>query len=82
MTDNPLPLIDSLATVLSLAATYLLIINKTENWLLWIIADVLYIIMFFYQELFLSGALYLVFFVLAIIGFRRWKSTELTVTSL
>lgn len=65
--------LDSLTTAISIVAFYLLGKRKIENWIFWIIADLIYIYMFFSQGLYLSSVLYLIFLILCIIGYKKWK---------
>lgn len=43
------------------------------NWLLWIIADVLYIGLYIHKELYLTAALYVLFLTLCIVGWVQWR---------
>ena len=70
------PLLDALTTVLSLDAQYLLTKKIIENWWFWIIADVLYIGMYAYKNLYLTAILYLIFFCMCIRGFIEWRTTQ------
>lgn len=66
------PFWDSLTTVLSLAAQYLLCRKRLENWWLWIAVDVIYVPLYFSRELPLTAVLYGVFWVMCLIGAREW----------
>ena len=66
------PFLDSLTTVLSLAAQYLLCRKRLENWLLWIVADLIYVPLYFSRGLPLTGILYGVFLLLCVVGLRTW----------
>ncbi len=72
-TDASLPWLDSFLTSGSLAAQYLIARKKIENWIIWIVVDVIYIPMYIYKGLLLTAVLYAVFLVLAIKGLREWK---------
>ena len=72
-TNADLPYIDAFTTALSIIAQWLMTKKKIENWILWIVADVIYIVMYFYKELYPTAILYLVFLVLAFIGYFDWK---------
>lgn len=74
-TDADLPWSDSSLTVISLIAQWMVAKKKIENWLLWILVDVLYIPMYIYKELPLMAFLYLLFLLLAIKGLKEWKRT-------
>jgi nicotinamide mononucleotide transporter len=72
-TDASLPYMDSMLTSVSLIAQWMIAKRKIENWLLWIIADVLYVGMYIYKHLYFTSLLYFIFIILAIIGWREWK---------
>ena len=72
-TDASLPWLDSLLTSMSLAAQYLVAKKKIENWIIWIVADAVYIPLYFYKDLPLTGILYFIFLVLAVKGWMEWK---------
>lgn len=67
-----LPYADSGLTTLSLVAQWMLTRKRLENWMLWIVADTLYVPMYLYKHLPVTAALYIVFLVLAAIGLRAW----------
>ncbi|TAE44346.1 MAG: hypothetical protein EAY69_11315 [Cytophagales bacterium] len=69
-----LSFLDIITTFLSLIAQYLLATKKIENWFFWIIANFLYVIMYFSVQLYWSVGLYAVFLVMATIGFWEWKN--------
>lgn len=72
-TNADLPYLDAFTTALSIVAQWLMTKKKIENWLLWMIADVIYVLMYCYKSLYPTAALYAVFLILAVIGYRRWK---------
>jgi nicotinamide mononucleotide transporter len=67
------PFWDSLTTVLSLAAQYLLCRKRFENWFFWIAADVIYIPLYLSRHLPLTSVLYAVFLAMCLIGVGEWK---------
>ena len=78
-TDAAVPLLDSGLTCFSLVAQWLLTRKQIETWIVWIAVDILYIGMFAAKLLYLTAALYGVFLILAVIGYREWKRTLVTV---
>ncbi|HEV2691847.1 MAG TPA: nicotinamide riboside transporter PnuC [Verrucomicrobiae bacterium] len=70
------PFWDSLTTVLSLAAQYLLCRKRLENWLFWIAADVIYVPLYLSRQLPLTAALYAVFLVMCLAGLREWHRRQ------
>lgn len=67
------PFWDSLTTVLSLAAQYLLCRKRLENWFFWIAADLIYLPLYAYRSLPLTAVLYGVFLGMCLIGLREWN---------
>lgn len=66
------PFWDSLTTVLSLAAQYLLGRKRLENWFFWIAADIVYVPLYLERNLPLTAVLYAVFLVMCLVGLRAW----------
>ncbi|HVF05574.1 MAG TPA: nicotinamide riboside transporter PnuC [Frankiaceae bacterium] len=73
-TDSTVPFWDAVTTVLSLAATYLLTRKRLENWLVWIVADVIYVGLYAYKDLRLTAVLYAGFLALCVAGYLRWRA--------
>ncbi|HEY0072811.1 MAG TPA: nicotinamide riboside transporter PnuC [Abditibacteriaceae bacterium] len=67
------PLWDALTTSLSLAAQYLLTRKFLENWAFWILADLIYIPLYWSRGLMLTSVLYLVFLLLCVTGIQQWR---------
>jgi nicotinamide mononucleotide transporter len=72
-TSSDVPWWDALPTVLSLAATYLLGKKYVANWPLWIVVNVISVGLFAYKGLWLTVALYVLFAVMAAVGWRAWQ---------
>lgn len=66
-------ILDSVTSVLSLVAMVLLGFRKLESWLIWMVADIIYIYFFFINSLYLSSGLYFIFLILSIYGYINWK---------
>ena len=73
-TDAAVPWLDAQLAAFSLLATYWSTQKYIKTWSLWIIVDVIYVMMFIYQELYLTAGLYAAFVILAIIGWQQWKA--------
>ena len=69
-------MLDSITTSLSLTAMLLLARRKVENWLYWIVADIIYIPLFIYKGLYITSLQYVVFLYLAIRGYDEWKKEK------
>ena len=68
-----LPYLDAGLTTLSLVAQWMMTRKILENWILWIIVDVVYVPMYVYKELKPTAALYAVFLGLAVLGLIQWR---------
>jgi len=71
-TDASLPYWDSVITVLSLLAQWMMARKYLENWWLWIAVDVLGIGVYQAKGLYVTAGLYAVFLVLATYGLIAW----------
>ena len=66
------PVADAFTTVLSVAATFLLMNKKLEAWILWIIVDIISIWIYFQKRVWLVGVEYCIFLCIATYGGYRW----------
>jgi nicotinamide mononucleotide transporter len=74
-TDSTVPWWDAVPTVLSLIAQWMISKKLLENWLVWIIVDLISIPLFAYKGFYLTAGLYAVFLILCVIGLRTWHRT-------
>ncbi|KWW97528.1 nicotinamide mononucleotide transporter [Carbonactinospora thermoautotrophica] len=72
-TDSNVPFWDALTTTLSLMATYGQTRKLLESWWLWIIADLVYVPLYLYKDLWLTAVLYVIFLSLCVLGLRNWS---------
>jgi nicotinamide mononucleotide transporter len=72
-TDADVPYPDAFTTSISIMAQWWLNQRYLQNWVLWMIADVLYVGLYWYKGLYLTAVLYFVFLGLAVQGYREWK---------
>lgn len=70
------PVADSTTTGLSVAAQFLLTWKFIENWILWIIADIIYIPVYFLKDLYFTSILYVIFLGICIMGLRHWQKVK------
>lgn len=67
-----LPYLDSGLATLSLVAQWMMTRKLLENWVLWVVVDLVYVPMYVYKHLPVTAALYVGFLVLAVMGLRGW----------
>ena len=72
-TDASLPWVDASTTSYSLVAQWMQTRKWIENWVLWMVVDVVYIWMYISKGLLLTAGLYAIFLVLAVVGFVEWR---------
>lgn len=81
-TDSPLPLGDSLTTALSITATWMLARKLLEHWILWVIVDGLSAGLYLYKGLYPTAILFIIYTVMAIVGWYQWKKDYTRTTSI
>lgn len=72
-TDAVYGYIDSATTLLSLAATWMLVKKVLSNWAYWIVIDAVYVVMFLDRGGHLVALLYVIFLVVAVFGYIAWS---------
>ena len=73
-TNQANPYTDAFTTVFSLAATFMVTQKVLENWIYWIVIDVVSVYLFSSRELYMTAALFVIFTILAIVGYFKWKT--------
>lgn len=71
-TDSTVPWADSFTTSLSIVAMWMLARKYVEQWIVWIVADIGCGCLYIYKELYFTGALYFLYAVIAMLGYRKW----------
>ena len=72
-TDAALPYADSFTTIGALVATYMVARKVLENWIYWFVLDSVSVFVYVARELYLSALLFVLYLVLIVIGYRRWR---------
>ncbi len=81
LTDASLPYVDSFLAVLSMVAQWMLAKKYIENWILWVIVNIGSIGMYAFKGLYFTTFLYVVYFGLAILGYKEWKRSLISINS-
>jgi nicotinamide mononucleotide transporter len=71
--DSDVPFMDSLTTSLSITATWMLARKYIEHWIIWIFVDIVSSGLYIYKNLWPTVVLFLVYTVMAFIGYVEWK---------
>jgi nicotinamide mononucleotide transporter len=78
-TDSPVPTWDSVTTSLYIVAMWLLARKKIENWIAWIIGDIISIFLYAIpyannEPNYFSSIQFLIFTIIAVFGFIEWRN--------
>jgi nicotinamide mononucleotide transporter len=73
-TPSTVPFADAFASAAAYTAMLLMARKKIDNWVWWCITNIISIPLYFYKGAVFTSFQYLVFFVLAIMGFITWKN--------
>ena len=73
-TDSTVPLADAFTSGAAFTGMWLMNKKKLENWIWWIITNLVSIPLNFYKHLVFTSFQYLVFLILAIMGYITWKN--------
>jgi len=72
-TDSTVPIADSFTSAAAFTGMWLMNKKKLENWTWWIITDLASIPLNFYKHLVFTSFQYLVFLILAVMGYITWR---------
>ena len=73
--DAALPHLDSFTTWGAVVATFMVARKVLENWLYWFVIDAVSIGLYLDRELFFTAALFAVYLVMIVIGYRSWRTS-------
>ncbi len=65
--------VDTITTAIFFVGMWLMAKRKIENWIYWIIGDVISVPLYFYKGFTFTSLQYLIFTVIAIYGYLAWK---------
>jgi nicotinamide mononucleotide transporter len=72
-TNSTVPLADSLASAAAYTGMWQMTRKKVENWIWWIITNIISIPLYFYKGAVFTSVQYVVFLILAIMGYIEWQ---------
>lgn len=72
-TDSDVPWFNGLTSALSIVGMWMLARKLIEQWIVWIVVDVLSAMLYMYKDLKLTSILYIVYAIVAIFGYIKWK---------
>jgi nicotinamide mononucleotide transporter len=75
-TDAAQPWLDAALTGFSLVAQVWMAQKRIQCWPLWMVLDVIFVGLFLYKGLYLTAALYALFMLIALLGWREWRNHQ------
>ena len=72
-TDSQVPLLDAMSTALSIVAMWMLSRKLVEQWLVWLVVDMISVGLYAYKGIPITAGLYTLYCVLAVAGYLRWR---------
>lgn len=66
--------LDIITSFLFFVAMYHMVMKKLENWIFWAIGNFISVILYFHNEMIITGIQYLIYTLLSIKGYFVWKS--------
>ena len=76
-TDSRVPLLDSMSTALSIVAMWMLSRKLVEQWLVWLVVDMISVGLYLYKGIPITAMLYMLYCALAVAGYMRWRKQVL-----
>ena len=76
-TDSRVPFFDSMSTALSVVAMWMLSRKLVEQWLVWLVVDMISVGLYFYKGIPITALLYTLYCALAVAGYMRWRKQVL-----
>ncbi len=65
--------VDTITTGIFFVGMWLMAKRKIENWIYWIVGDIISVPLYFYKGLTFTSLQYLVFTIIAVYGYKAWK---------
>jgi len=72
-TDSAAPIGDAFTTAASIVAMWMLSRKYLEQWILWLVVNIVSMTLYFCKGLYPTAILYVVYVVVSVLGLLRWK---------
>lgn len=73
-TDSNVPVWDALTTAIFIIGMWLMALKKIENWLFWILGDLISVPLYLSKGLVLTSFQFAIFLILAVAGYLEWRA--------
>ena len=74
--SSDVPYLDASLAISGLVCTWFLTKKILENWLIWIVIDLLSACLYIYKNLYATAGLYFILAILAAYGYQQWKKQK------
>ena len=71
--ESQYPWLDGISSALTIVAMWMLAQKYLEQWLLWIVVNIVSTILYFWKGLYPTGVLFIVYVIVAVLGYLRWR---------
>ena len=68
-----IPYIDIFTTSIFIVGMWQMALKKVENWLFWIIGDIISVPLYYYKDLQFTSLQFFVFLIIAVMGYFEWR---------
>lgn len=72
------PYIDTFTTAIFIVGMWQMALKKVENWIFWIVGDVISVPLYFYKGLVFTSFQFFIFLIIAVMGYIEWKKRAQT----
>jgi nicotinamide mononucleotide transporter len=73
-TNSNVPVADAFTTALSIVGIWALARKYIEQWFVWMVVDVVTCALYFYKDIPFKAGLYALYVIIAVFGYRKWRS--------
>jgi nicotinamide mononucleotide transporter len=72
--STAIPYIDTFTTSIFIVGMLQMALKKVENWIFWIVGDIISVPLYYYKGLYFTSIQFAVFLALAVAGYIEWKN--------
>lgn len=81
LVGSTVPVADAFTTALSFVGVWALARKYLEQWLIWIVVDVVTCVLYFYKDIPFKASLYGLYVIIAVFGYLKWKRSMKAVSA-
>ncbi|MBD5309122.1 MAG: nicotinamide mononucleotide transporter [Bacteroides sp.] len=71
-TNSNVPVADAFTTAFSIVGLWMMARKIAEQWIVWLIVDIVCTALYYYKGIYFYSALYLIYSVISVLGYRKW----------